>query len=760
MFKLAHHGAAAHRVRSVTIALLAVAAMLFVATSARAAGAAGPVDASGIPIFYQDATGLQLAPCLLGLPNCVSTLADLNAKDGEAFYLLASADLTDPSGASFKFTAAVEAANLNGLITFGRIRITGRGLAPNTEYTILEPYGDLTVTSDAGGIAKDTTDIGCGAAPCAFDAALASPVFGGFLQWDPAAGAPPAGFIGDNVTPHKVIGSPIARNSVTITGGGLSLFTDQFVIQGQLAAGATPPGQLPPAAPPAPHLLATDDTGINKTDNITKVAAPSIVGATTPKANVTVLVDGIAGATGAAAADGSFTIKLAAPVADGSHVITVKAANPLSGAASPVSPPLTISVDTAAPAAPSQPKTSQATAASFGATFTGSAEADSTVTLLDGGDAFGSGPATGGSYSIKGNALGIGVHQISATATDVAGNTSAASSALALPVGSIAAPSAPALGASSDSGTLSTDGITNVSKPTLTGSLPFANGAVRVFADGRVIGAATAAGGTYTVTPADALADGQHVITVTATDSSTGLESPPSAGLRITIDTVAPAAPSKPNAAARATEGSAVAVTGTADSATTVTVFVDGSSVTTASSSSGSWTVSLSGLGAGSHTIEASATDIAGNVSPRSQATTVTVTAPKAPAKKTAAPGKRTTTRVSIVAIGAVPRARFSGNVATLNTAVTIAAASRVTVSASAGSRPLTLLRGSSLGGTRQQGARATSLARTGRTTGNVGISLRIPRAQVTARGDHRIVLRATDTAGHTTTLKIAFRVS
>src|SRR5207248_10935897 len=121
---------------------------------------------------------------------------------------------TEPSGASFSIVLAVEAANLNGLITFGRIRAVSKGLTPNTTYTVSEPYGDITLTSDAGGIAKDTTDIGCGAAPCAFGAALASPVFGGFLRWDTAISAPPLGFIGDNVTPHQVVGSPLARNSV------------------------------------------------------------------------------------------------------------------------------------------------------------------------------------------------------------------------------------------------------------------------------------------------------------------------------------------------------------------------------------------------------------------------------------------------------------------------------------------------------------------------------------------------------------------
>src|SRR6478672_3391387 len=358
MFTLAHSGAAAHRVRSVVaIALLALAAALFGASSARAAGVTGPVDASGIPIWYQDATGLQLAPCLLGPPNCFGTLGDLNANGGEAFYWNANTSLSDPSGASFNIVLAVEAANLNGLITFGRIRAVGKGLAPNTTYT------------------------GCGAAPCAFDAALGSPVFGGFLQWDTTISAPPIGFIGDNVTPHKVVGSPLARNFVSITGGGLSLFTDQFIVEGELAAGATPPGMLPPATPLAPHLLASDDTGANSADNITNVAAPTITGTTVANANVTVSVDGSVNGTGKALADGTFAVKVPAAMADGSHAVTVVAANSLSGAASPASGPLMVTVDTTAPGAPSAPKTNQPSSASFGAIFNGSADTGTTVSL-------------------------------------------------------------------------------------------------------------------------------------------------------------------------------------------------------------------------------------------------------------------------------------------------------------------------------------------------------------------------------------------
>jgi hypothetical protein len=67
-------------------------------------------------------------------------------------------------------------------------------------------------------------------------------------------------------------------------------------------------------------------------------------------------------------------------------------------------------------------------------TFTGTAEASSTVTLFDGATPVGSGTATGGSYSITTSTLSSGTHTITATATDAAGNVSAASAGVTVTI--------------------------------------------------------------------------------------------------------------------------------------------------------------------------------------------------------------------------------------------------------------------------------------------------------------------------------------
>jgi hypothetical protein len=103
--------------------------------------------------------------------------------------------------------------------------------------------------------------------------------------------------------------------------------------------------------------------------------------------------------------------------------------------------------DTTAPAAPSVPDltagTDSGTSSTDGLTnvptptFTGTAEANSTVEILVGGVVKGSGVATGGNYSVTipgGNALAPGTHSVTARATDVGNNTSPASGALSVTI--------------------------------------------------------------------------------------------------------------------------------------------------------------------------------------------------------------------------------------------------------------------------------------------------------------------------------------
>jgi len=122
----------------------------------------------------------------------------------------------------------VEGAFLNGLPdAFQRTRFNTPKpglLQPGATYTITEPYGTHTITANATGTVprnSGTTDIGCLAPPCSdFATALRGPITSSsFLTWDTytgnpgTPGVPPAGYVGDNATPHKVVGSPTGNTS-------------------------------------------------------------------------------------------------------------------------------------------------------------------------------------------------------------------------------------------------------------------------------------------------------------------------------------------------------------------------------------------------------------------------------------------------------------------------------------------------------------------------------------------------------------------
>ena len=120
-------------------------------------------------------------------------------------------------------------------------------------------------------------------------------------------------------------------------------------------------------------------------------------------------------------------------------------------------------------------------------TLTGTAEANSTVKVYDGATLLGTVTANGsGAWSYTTAALANGSHSLTATATDAAGNTSAASATLSVTVDT-AAPGAPAIASfSTDSGTVG-DGITNDNTLTLTGTAE-ANSTVKVYDGATLLG--------------------------------------------------------------------------------------------------------------------------------------------------------------------------------------------------------------------------------------------------------------------------------
>ena len=207
-----------------------------------------------------------------------------------------------------------------------------------------------------------------------------------------------------------------------------------------------------PSAPPAPILLAADDSG-TAGDGITDVNPPRLTGSAELGTTVRLFING--GLVGiGAATKGAYTIPLTSALADGTYAVTATATD-AAGNVSATSAPFSLTIDTAAPAAPAAPTllaSDDSGTLGDGITavarprLTGTAEAGATVNLIIAGAVVGTGTAAGGSYTILLNAaLAAGTYTVTATATDAAGNTGPAGPAFRLAITSAppAAPPAP-----------------------------------------------------------------------------------------------------------------------------------------------------------------------------------------------------------------------------------------------------------------------------------------------------------------------------
>src|SRR5262249_61471765 len=125
--------------------------------------------------------------------------------------------------------------------------------------------------------------------------------------------------------------------------------------------------------------------------------------------------------------------------------------------------------------------------------LTATADAGSTVKLFDGSTQIGTATANAsGAWTYTSAALSNGGHSFTATATDVAGNTGVASSALNVTVDTTA-PVAPAITAYSTDSGIAGDGITNDNTLTLSGTAE-ANATVKHYDGATLLGRVTANG--------------------------------------------------------------------------------------------------------------------------------------------------------------------------------------------------------------------------------------------------------------------------
>ena len=316
------------------------------------------------------------------------------------------------------------------------------------------------------------------------------------------------------------------------------------------------------AAPVGPTIASYSTDSNVAGDGITNDNTLTLTG--TAEANATVKVYDGATLLGSATANGtgawSFTT---AALANGAHSLSATASD-LAGNTSASSTALNVTIDTAAPVGPTIALRTRPTAGMWRATaspmtsvltLTGTAEANATVKVYDGATLLGSATANGtGAWSFTTAALANGAHSLSATASDLAGNTSVSSTALTVTIDT-AAPVGPTIASYSSDSNVAGDGITNDNTLTLTGTAE-ANATVKVYDGVTLLGSATASGaGAWSFTTA-ALANGAHSLSATASDLAGNTSARPrrSASPSIRRPRLAPPLrPTRPTATWRAT---------------------------------------------------------------------------------------------------------------------------------------------------------------------------------------------------------------
>jgi large repetitive protein len=456
----------------------------------------------------------------------------------------------------------------------------------------------------------------------------------------------------------KVSGTTLTWDGVTLTASDtLKLkVTDSTGNDGTVKSQAFVLDTSVPAAPSVPDMTSGTDTGSSSTDNITSNTTATFTGTAESGATVALYdTDGTTQLGTATATGGNWSITSSA-LGEGAHTLTAKATD-AAGNTGSASSGLSITIDTTTPAAPGTPDLAPASDSGTSSsdnvtkvttpTITGTAESGATVTLYDtdGTTVLGTGTATGGNWSITTSVLSQTTHTLTAKATDAAGNAGAASSGLSFTVDTTAPTTTiSTMGFSADTGSSSTDFITKTAAQTISGTTS-AN-----IASGEIVEVSTDNGASWTTATSSVGANTWSLSGVTLAGSNTlKVRVSDTAGNAGTVasqayvlDTTAPGAPSTPDMTSgtdtgassgdNVTSNTTPTLTGTAESGSTVTLY-DTNGTTqlgTATATGGNWSITSSALSEGSHTLTATATDAAGNVSAASSGlgATIDTTAP------------------------------------------------------------------------------------------------------------------------------------
>ena len=465
------------------------------------------------------------------------------------------------------------------------------------------------------------------------------------------AGSQIAIYLDGGVTPVSTVTADGSGNwsyTPAALGEGLHTFEVTATLNGQ-TSGRSPAASVTVdlTAPGTPTIGAVIDdvgpgtgpltSGQTTNDNQPTLTGTGAVGDTISIYNNGVLLDSVViGNTG--------TWSYTTPVlAEGNHVLTIRETDPAgnqsgpsagftvvvdSVSATPVITNVTDNVGNAATTVVSGGLTNDATP-----TLTGTADANSVVTLFDGGTqiAVVTADNTGTWTFTPDTALGEGSHSFTVRATDPQGNLSAVSAPWSVVV-DLTAPTVPTLDNVNDDvsggvqGNLTSGQVTNDSTPTISGT-GLAGSTIHIMNNGTQIGTATVdVNGNWSFTPTTPLGDGSYALRAYATDTA-GNASANSSVFAFTIDTAAPGVPVVTSVvddigpvtgtltSGNSTNDARPTFSGTGEVGSTVHVLVDGNEIGTAVvNAQGNWSFTPgSDLAEGPHAITFNATDAAGN---------------------------------------------------------------------------------------------------------------------------------------------------
>ncbi|MDO6673923.1 Ig-like domain-containing protein, partial [Cobetia amphilecti] len=332
------------------------------------------------------------------------------------------------------------------------------------------------------------------------------------------------------LSPKQDAGAELTA-TVTDAAGNESPVSDTLVVPED--ADVTPPNT--PTITSATDDVAAD-TGALASGDSTNDAAPTLIGSAEAGSSITITHNGEVVDSVTADANGAWSYTPSTDLTDGEHIFSVTATDAAGNESAP-SGEFTLTVDTTAPDAPTLSETDGTTVAGIG-------EAGTTVEITNANDdVVGTAVVDAeGNFSVELSPEQEAGSTLTATATDAAGNESAASAALDVPEDAdVTAPNVPTITSATDdvpadTGALASGDSTNDATPTLTGSAE-AGSNVNITHNGEEIATVTAdANGAWSYTPSTDLTDGDHVFSVTATDAA-GNESAPSVEFTLTVDT-------------------------------------------------------------------------------------------------------------------------------------------------------------------------------------------------------------------------------